>query len=128
VALRVLLVDDNQLCASAVRHVLERQGAQVVDVACRSAQAVELVAGLRPDVVLIDLMLGEECGLDLAKLLARDDSGNAPPTILISAHSATDVADLVATSPVRGFLPKSDLSVDAIRRIIGADSLAARSQ
>jgi DNA-binding response OmpR family regulator len=128
VALRILLVDDNQSCAGAVRLLLERQGARVVDVACRSADAVKLTAGLRPDVVLIDLMLGDECGLDLARLLARDGSSDTPPMILISAHSLADVADLIATSPVAGFLPKQDLSVDAIRQVIGADSTAMQNR
>jgi CheY-like chemotaxis protein len=124
VAFRILLVDDNPACAAAVRLLLERQGAQVVDVACRSAEAVKLTAALQPDVVLIDLMLGDECGLDVAKLLARDGSGDTPPMIVISAHSLADVAELIATSPAAGFLPKQDLSVDAIRRVIGADSAA----
>jgi DNA-binding NarL/FixJ family response regulator len=127
VAMQVLLVDDNQMCAAAVQHLLERQGVRVVGVACKSAEAVELVTVLRPDVVLIDLMLGNECGLDLAELLARGDSGDTPPMILISARSAADVADLIATSPVAGFLQKADLSADAIRELIGAGSAAARN-
>jgi CheY-like chemotaxis protein len=128
VALRILLVDDNQSCAAAVRLLLERQGAQVVDVACRSAEARNLVPLLRPDVVLIDLMLGNECGLDLAKQLARQGSGETPPMIVISAHSSADVAELIATSPAAGFLPKQELSADAIRQIIGAHSTTARNQ
>jgi CheY-like chemotaxis protein len=128
VALHILLVDDNPSCAGTVRLLLERQGAQVIDVACRSAEAVRLTAELHPDVVLIDLMLGDECGLDVANLLARDDSGDTPPMILISAHSLADVEELIATSPVAGFLPKQDLSVDAIRRVIGANSTAVRNR
>jgi CheY-like chemotaxis protein len=128
VALRILLVDDNHACASAVRLLLEQQGERVVGVACKSAEAVELVAGLRPDVVLIDLMLGDECGLDLAEMLTQKRSGDTPPMILISAHSSTDVTELIATSPAAGFLPKPELSADAIRHIIGADSLATPDQ
>jgi DNA-binding NarL/FixJ family response regulator len=127
VALRILLVDDNPSCSAAVRLLLERQGAQVVDVACRSAEAVKLAAGLRPDVVLIDLMLGDECGLDLAKLLARDDGADTP-MIMISAHSLADVAELIATSPAAGFLSKQDLSVDAIRQVIDAGTTAVRNR
>jgi DNA-binding NarL/FixJ family response regulator len=126
--MRILLVDDNHSCAAAVRHMLERQGERVVGVACKSAEAVELVAGLRPDVVLIDLMLGDECGLDLARLLAAEGSGDTPPMIVISAHSSIDVAELMANSPAAGFLPKLDLSADAIRQIIGAGSPAVRNQ
>jgi len=77
-----------------------------------------LAAQLEPQVVLVDMALGEECGLDLARHLAAACSGSAPVIILISAYSPADIAELVAMSPVAGFLPKSDLSVDAVRRIV----------
>ena len=38
--------------------------------------------------------------------------------ILISAYSPHDIAELMAASPVAGFLPKSDLSSDAIGQIV----------
>ncbi len=107
---------------------------RVVGAARTSAEAVELVAKLRPGVVLIDLMLGDECGLDLARLLARRGCGDAPTIILISACPSVDVEELIVTSPVAGFVPKSDLSADAIRRIVGdgrmrgGGSLAAKNE
>ena len=106
----------------------------MVGAACTSAEAVELVAKLRPDVVLIDLMLGDESGLDLARLLAQPGCAVAPIVILISACPKVDVAELISTSPVAGFLTKSDVSADAIRRIVGdgpmrgGGSLAVKSR
>ena len=41
------------------------------------------------------------------------------PVIMISTHSGADYADLIADSPVTGFLPKTELSAAAIRRILG---------
>jgi len=127
----VLIVDDCKSFADAARLLLERQGVRVVGAACTSAGAVELVADLHPDVVLVDLMLGDESGLDLARLLARR-AGDAPAVILISACSRVDVEELMATTPASGFLPKSELSADAIRRILADDrtrggSLAMKS-
>jgi CheY-like chemotaxis protein len=115
----VLVVDDNRSFADVACALLERQGERVVGIAATCAEAVKLAAALRPDLVLVDMALGEECGLDLARVLARDDSGKAPVIILISAaYSPSDVAELVATSPAAGFLPKSDLSSDAIQQIL----------
>jgi DNA-binding NarL/FixJ family response regulator len=93
--------------------------------ACNSAEAVKLVAELQPDVVLVDMALGDECGLDLAELLARRGNAAAPVVILISAYSPRDVADVVAASPAAGFLPKSELSSDAIHRIVASSRRAA---
>ena len=89
--------------------------------ACTSAEALRLVAKLRPDIVLVDMALGDECGLDLAQLLTGDGCPDAPVVILISAYSPCDISELIAASPVAGFLPKSDLSADAIRQIVVSD-------
>jgi len=89
---------------------------------------VELVASLHPDVVLVDLMLGDESGLDLAQLLAQSGRREAPAVILISACPQVDVEELIAASPASGFLPKSDLSADAIRRIVGDGRMQAAAR
>ena len=112
------MVDDNRSFADVARGLLERQGERVLGTACTSAEALALTAELRPDVVLVDMALGDESGLDLAQLLAGGCSCKAPVVILISAYSPSDVAELIAASPAAGFLPKSDLSSDAIRQIV----------
>jgi len=113
------VVDDNRSFADVARGLLERQGERVLGTACTSAEAVELAGELRPEVVLVDLALGDECGLDLAYLLAGDGRSKAPVVILISAYSPCDIIELIAASPAAGFLPKSDLSSEAIRQIVG---------
>ena len=115
----VLVVDDNRSFADVARGLLERQRERVLGTACTSAEAVELAGELRPEVVLVDLALGDECGLDLAYLLAGDGRSKAPVVILISAYSPCDIIELIAASPAAGFLPKSDLSSEAIRQIVG---------
>jgi hypothetical protein len=39
--------------------------------------------------------------------------------VLVSAYSETDLRELIDASPVVGFLPKSQLSGDAIRQLLG---------
>jgi CheY-like chemotaxis protein len=116
----LVVVDDDQSFANVARGLLERQGERVLGVACSSAEAVKQVAELRPDIVLVDMALGDECGLELAQVLAPRDCAEAPLVILISAYSPCDVAELVAASPAAGFVPKSDLSSDAIRQIVAS--------
>jgi DNA-binding NarL/FixJ family response regulator len=118
VAFGVLIVDDNQLFLETARVLLERQGLRVVGVAETVAQGLRRTAELRPEVVLIDITLGDESGFDLARRLAGQDRGSGAVLILISTHSEADFADLIADSPAAGFLPKAELSADAIRRVI----------
>jgi DNA-binding NarL/FixJ family response regulator len=109
-------VDDNALFQDAARMLLERQGLGVAGVASTTAEALQQATELDPDVVLVDIRLGREWGFELARRLV--DSQGRAAVILISTHAESDFAEIIADSPAAGFLPKSDLSADEIRRII----------
>jgi two-component system, NarL family, nitrate/nitrite response regulator NarL len=116
--LGVLIVDDSWLFLEAARDRLEGEGLPVVGVAATSAEALRRAEELRPEVVLVDVMLGDESGFELAwRLVARHRDGGSA-VILISTYSAADFAGPIAESPAAGFLPKQELSADAIRRIV----------
>jgi DNA-binding NarL/FixJ family response regulator len=116
-AVRCLIVDDNQAFLEAARTLLEREGMTIAGVAKTSADALRKVEDLQPEVLLVDVSLGKESGFDLVRRLAAEHGPKAT-AILISTRSAADLADLVALSPAAGFLPKSDLSSDAIRAFL----------
>ena len=116
--LGVLIVDDSWLFVEAACDRLERESLRVVGVAATSAEALRRAEELRPEVVLVDVMLGGESGFELARRLAAHHRDGGPAVILISTYSAADFARPIAESPAAGFLPKQELSADAIRRII----------
>ena len=124
--MRCLIVDDNESFLEIVRGLLEQEGLSVVGVASTCADALVLFETLRPEVVLVDIFLGEQSGLKLARRLVEDGQGNRSTVILISTHAEADLADLVAASPAAGFLPKTELSARAIRRIVGASERPGR--
>ena len=115
---RYLIVDDNESFLEIVRGLLEREGLNGVSVASSYADALRLFEALRPAVVLVDIFLGDESGLKLARRLAE---GKRATVILISTHTEADLGDLIAESPAAGFLPKADVSAEAIRRIVEAN-------
>src|SRR5690348_5902016 len=104
--LRCIIVDDSPGFLAAARRLLQRQGMIVAGVATTGAEALRLAGELHPDVVLVDIALGPESGLDLARRLAT----GTWRTILISTRSEQDYRDLIAASPAAGFLPKTALS------------------
>jgi DNA-binding NarL/FixJ family response regulator len=107
-------VDDNRSFLDAARVLLEREGLEVAGVAETSAEALRHADELAPDVILVDVVLGDESGFDLARQL--DDERSS--VVLISTHAEADIEDLIAESPAAGFLPKSQLSATGIRRIV----------
>jgi CheY-like chemotaxis protein len=125
VSIRCLLVDDSDAFLQAATILLQREGMTVVGVASNSAEALRQARALLPDVILVDIGLGDESGFDLARLLDQDGQGGQggqggdAEVILISAHAETDYAELIAESPAAGFLVKSELSAQAIARVLG---------
>jgi DNA-binding NarL/FixJ family response regulator len=119
VALRCLIVDDNPDFIEAARDVLERQGITVVGTASTGAEALDRAQELRPDVTLVDIDLGGESGFDVVERLAGTAGLEQLRLVLISTYAETDFAELIAASPVAGFVSKASLSARAIHAVLG---------
>ena len=121
-SLTCLIVDDSPEFFEAATQLLADDAITVVGVAANAAQAVDEALTLRPDVALVDVNLGDESGLDVAERLAGLRNGG-PPVVLTSAETGSELAELVEASAALGFVSKTDLSGDAIRKLLArADS------
>ena len=114
--LRCLIVDDNEAFLASASRLLESQGVAVVGRATSSDEALRLAASLSPSVVLVDIQLGDEDGLELTRRLSS--RADAPPVVLVSTRSADEVLDLLDDSPAIGFLAKKALSAEAIGELL----------
>jgi DNA-binding NarL/FixJ family response regulator len=113
---RCLIVDDNPEFLASASRLLKTQGLQIVGRAASGEEAVRLADALAPDVALVDVQLGDEDGIEVARKLA---GGPQPtPVVLISTHSQDELADLIADSPAVGFLSKTELSAGAVVALI----------
>jgi DNA-binding NarL/FixJ family response regulator len=115
--LRCLIVDDNAPFLGEAAALLQRDGILIAGVASNTHEALERAQEVKPDVALVDISLGSESGLELARRLVELDGG-APTVILISTRAQTDYAELIEEAPVAGFVPKAELSGGAIRRLV----------
>ncbi|MDQ3716358.1 MAG: response regulator transcription factor [Actinomycetota bacterium] len=73
--LRVVLVDDHPMVLEGLKAMLARRAGEIriVGQASNSDEAFRVVGDLRPDVVMLDVRLGQDSGLDVChRLLARD--------------------------------------------------------
>jgi DNA-binding NarL/FixJ family response regulator len=118
VAIRCLIVDDNERFLEVARSSLTRNGMEVIATATTSAEALRQAAELHPDAVLVDIGLGEESGFDVVRRLAERFPDLRSGIVLISTRSEEDYADLIASSPAVGFLAKSRLSAMAVRELV----------
>jgi DNA-binding NarL/FixJ family response regulator len=115
--MRCVIVDDNPVFLEAAGALLERQGIAVAAVASTATEALRETDAARPDVVLVDISLGDESGVELARRLVERLCGKVP-VILISTRAAEEVVELLSACRAAAFLPKPQLSAEAIRRIV----------
>jgi DNA-binding NarL/FixJ family response regulator len=112
----VLIVDDHSAFRKSARHLLEAEGFVVVGEAEDGRSALEQVAKLAPDLVLLDIQLPDIDGFAVAKELRR--SGDGPKIVLTSSRDAGDYGARIAESGARGFVPKGELSGAAIDLLV----------
>jgi DNA-binding NarL/FixJ family response regulator len=115
---RVLVVDDHGGFRASARRLLEAEGFQVVGEAGDARSGIDAVVSLRPDVVLLDVQLPDLDGLEASRRIASLNGGSA--IVLTSSCDVTDLARSLAEVPVRGFIPKSELSGERLRVLLAA--------
>ncbi|MER6532287.1 response regulator transcription factor [Streptomyces sp900105755] len=116
--MRCLIVDDCPDFLRAAQCLLTGQGIEVVGMASDSAQALRQAEQLKPDVALVDIDLGGECGLELVGRM-RLETGPPPPlVILVSVHAEEEYTGMIEESAAAGFLAKTALSGNAIRALL----------
>jgi CheY-like chemotaxis protein len=93
--------------------LLEREGVAVVGIATTSAEALRLEEQLRPDVVPVDIRLGDESGFDLARRL-RGDPDLHPRAERVRQGDRGESGG--------GICPKAQLSASAVLRLAGAST------
>ena len=113
----LVIVDDHAGFRASARALLEAEGFDVIGEAADSVSAFEAVARLRPQVVLLDIQLPGLDGLAVAEQLAA--APDPPAVVLISSRDAKTYGPRLEMSPVRGFLPKSGLSGEALATLLG---------
>lgn len=66
---RVLIADDGQLFRQMLKDILARAGFDVVGEAKNGIEAIRLAASLKPDIVVLDIVMPEQNGLEAAKCI-----------------------------------------------------------
>jgi two-component system, NarL family, nitrate/nitrite response regulator NarL len=114
--MRVLLVDDHQGFLRAAVALLESEGMEVVGTAESGTAALAALDRCTPDVVLLDYVLPDLDGVEVA--FAIRQRPDPPAVILISSYTEAASDPRVRGAAVNGFLAKQELTCTAIRDLI----------
>lgn len=114
----VLIVDDHPSFRASARALLESEGFEVVGEAEDGASAIEAVRRLHPQVLLLDVQLPDMTGFDVCRALCNGNGG-LPCIVLVSSRDADDYGDRIPACGACGFIPKAELSGEAVAKLLG---------
>jgi DNA-binding NarL/FixJ family response regulator len=122
--IRVLVADDHMIVRSGIRHVLESESDfEVVGEAGSGSEAVSLIAGLHPDVVVLDISMPDQSGLEVAARLRS--SSSTTRVLILSMHDNAEYVLESVRAGAHGYLLKDTAATelrDAIRAICRGES------
>jgi len=116
----VLIVDDHAGFRRFARKLLEADGFTVVGEAADGEAALVSADALRPELVLLDVVLPGLDGFAVAERLAR--GGHPPAVVLTSSRSAHELGQRLDQTTARGFIRKDDLTGGALAKLAGLAS------
>jgi DNA-binding NarL/FixJ family response regulator len=112
----VLIVDDHPSFRGSARAILEADGFKVVGEAETADGAIHAAHSLHPDVVLLDVQLPDRSGFDVCAELRSN--GDTVDVVLVSSRDECDYGKKIAECGASGFVPKAELSGDAIAKLL----------
>jgi CheY-like chemotaxis protein len=113
----IVVVDDHPTFRATACALLEAEGFSVVGEAADGRGALDVIARLAPDLVLLDVQLPDLDGFEVAARVATFDP--PPIVVLTSSRDASDFGTLIAESGARGFIEKAELSGESMAALIG---------
>ena len=114
VSVTVLIVDDHAGFRRSARALLEVEGFEVVGEAADGLSGLELARELEPDLVLLDVALPDISGFHVAAGLRSAPS----KAILTSSRGHADVGGRILRCGALGFVPKDELSAEALHELL----------
>ncbi|HRU05903.1 MAG TPA: response regulator transcription factor [Candidatus Brocadiia bacterium] len=118
---RVVLVDDHPIVVQGLKQLLEQEDTlEVCGSAVGAAEAMQVIANTRPDIVITDLSLAQGSGLELVKDIRSRFPGI--PVLVLSVRDETIYAERSLRAGARGYVMKDEAGEkirEAIFRVLG---------
>ena len=127
VLIRVVVVDDQAVIRTGLRTMLEHEtDITIVGEAGNGAEAVQLVAGARPDVVLMDVRMPEVDGIEATRRILADATPSPPAVLVLTTFDDDEYVFGALRAGAAGFLLKDvgpDVLIAAVRTVAAGDAL-----
>lgn len=106
----VLVVEDTDLVRKTLVRLLSREGFETLS-AANGANALEMLATLHPDLILLDVNMPDMDGLQLLEVLQSNPAWQAVPVVMLTGRSDTHTIRRAMQLGAKEFLIKATFSV-----------------
>lgn len=101
---KILIVEDDQTTASVLQLYLANMGYDIVNIATNGRDAIEMARNHQPDLVLMDIYLGQGLnGIDAAEIISRHYH---TPVIFVTSHADQATLDKAKCIDPMGYINK----------------------
>lgn len=116
-AVNVLIIEDDRFLSPLLRSRLEKEGLSVRQ-AFDGEEALRILEGIRPEVIILDLIMPRISGLELLETLSSDPQYNQIPVIIMSNLSQDSDVDKAKALGAVGYFVKVHASLDEIIALV----------
>jgi DNA-binding NarL/FixJ family response regulator len=128
-SIRIAIIEDHAIVRAGLRMLIEsQQGMEVVSESAKASDALKFTKGITPDIILLDLDLGSENGLDFLPELVR--VFRPARVLVLTATPETEAHLCAAAGGARGIVMKEqapETLVQAIRSVHSGEAWMGRS-
>jgi DNA-binding NarL/FixJ family response regulator len=110
--LRVLIAEDHAVIADGMRHLLGAHDFEVIAAVRDGAEAVRLAEELKPDLILLDIVMPQLNGVDAARAIIEKNPDAR--VIMLSMYSDSERVYQALQAGARGYVLKRDLTDDLV--------------
>ena len=115
---RILLVEDDRFLRKAAEVRLRRAGYTVIT-AADGEEAIATASAMRPDLVLLDLIMPRMQGFEVLRLLRTQPNMEGVPIVVLTNLSQDADRERAMTQGANGYLIKANMSLDALADAVG---------
>jgi len=116
---QIWIVDDDEEMTNAIRLMLELLDCQATGFLNARSAAQALLAGKRPDLMLLDINMPEVSGLDLLEFLRRRPEWKELPIVMLSSEAADVTVDKALEMGADGYVMKP-VTIEEIEKALNA--------
>lgn len=117
---KVAIIEDDQAISQMYRIKFEAEGFEV-ETADNGKLGLELIETMRPDVILLDLMMPEMTGDEMLRELRETDWGKEMKVIILTNMGEQEAPPIVKELKVRRFIVKAEMTPRQVAEMVKAE-------